>query len=94
MTVYLHLEGDTVEDVSFEAQGCAISKASASLMTEAIKGKTLGEIEPLFEKVHAMLTTPQGEEVETEGHGGCSAGSVPGFGLWVWWLVVRGPIRR
>jgi nitrogen fixation protein NifU and related proteins len=69
MTVYLHLEGDRIEDVSFEAQGCAISKASASLMTEAIKGKRLEEIEPIFEKVHAMLTAPQGEEIPTEGLG-------------------------
>jgi nitrogen fixation protein NifU and related proteins len=69
MTVYLDVEGDRIENVSFEAQGCAISKASASLMTEAIKGKRLQEIEPLFEKVHAMLTAPQGEEVQTEGLG-------------------------
>lgn len=57
LTVYVRLdESDVVQDISFIGHGCAISKASASLMTEACKGKTKAEIETLFENVHAMLT--------------------------------------
>jgi nitrogen fixation NifU-like protein len=56
LTVWLALEGDTIRDVRFVGQGCAISKASASLMTQAVKGKTRAEAEALFERVHAMLT--------------------------------------
>jgi len=48
MTLYLRLDGDRIADASFEGQGCAISKASASMMTDAIKGKTEGEIDELF----------------------------------------------
>ena len=64
MTVYVKLDGDRIEDVAFQARGCAISKASASLMTEGIKGKTAGEVEALFQRVHAMLTTPRDEAVD------------------------------
>ena len=56
VTVYLKLEGGVVRDVSFEGQGCAISKASASIMTQAVKGKTAEEAEGLFEGFHAMVT--------------------------------------
>ncbi len=56
LTVYLRLEGDTIADVSFVGHGCAISTASASLMTEAVKGLPIGEVEALFQDVHAMLT--------------------------------------
>ncbi len=55
-TVHLALEGDTVREVTFEGSGCALSTASASLMTEAVKGKTLGEVEHLFETFHTLLT--------------------------------------
>lgn len=54
--VYLKLDDGRVEDVRFEGEGCAISTASASLMTDAIKGKTLGEIATLFESFHELLT--------------------------------------
>ena len=56
VTVYLHVDGDRITDVSFEGAGCAISTASASLMTQAVKGKTVAEAEQLFEAFHAMVT--------------------------------------
>ncbi|GAB4357650.1 MAG: SUF system NifU family Fe-S cluster assembly protein [Immundisolibacter sp.] len=56
VTVYLHVDGDRVRDVSFEGAGCAISIASASLMTQAVKGKTVAEAEALFGDFHAMVT--------------------------------------
>jgi nitrogen fixation NifU-like protein len=56
LTVYLRLENDVVADVSFVGHGCAISTASASLMTEAVKGRRVEEVESLFRDVHAMLT--------------------------------------
>ena len=56
LTVWLKLNGDVVEDVSFQGSGCAISKASASLMTQSIKGKTKAETEKLYESFHTMLT--------------------------------------
>jgi nitrogen fixation NifU-like protein len=56
-TVYLDLEGDTVRDVAFEGSGCAISKASASMMTQSIKGKTLTEVDRLFKDFHKFVTT-------------------------------------
>ncbi len=58
LTIYLHIVSDRIEDISFEGNGCAISKSSASLMTTAIKGKTLAEAETLFNQFHAMVTTP------------------------------------
>jgi len=61
--VYLHMDGDRVADVSFEGSGCAISTASASLMTEAIKGKTLDEVEAVFREFQSMVTaTGEAEE--------------------------------
>jgi nitrogen fixation NifU-like protein len=63
LTVWLKLEGDVVSDVSFEGSGCAISKASASLMTTAVKGKTRSEIEQLFQRFHQVVTGQAG------GHG-------------------------
>jgi nitrogen fixation protein NifU and related proteins len=65
LTVWLKLDGDVVSDVSFEGSGCAISKASASLMTAAVKGKPRGEIERLFQRFHDVVTGQQpraGEE--------------------------------
>ena len=58
LTVSLRMAGDRVEDVRFEGKGCAISTASASLMTEAVKGKDRGAITDLFAKVHGLLTRP------------------------------------
>ena len=56
LAVYINLDGDTITDVSFMGSGCAISKASASLMTDAIKGKSLADARRLFERFHAMVT--------------------------------------
>ena len=56
LNVTLRLQGDRVQDLRFEGQGCAISTASASLMTEAVKGKDRAAIRALFDKVHALLT--------------------------------------
>ncbi len=56
LTVYARVNGDTVEEVSFIGHGCAISTASASLMTEAVKGLPVAEVESLFRDMHAMLT--------------------------------------
>ena len=56
LTVYMNLEDDVVKDVGFEGSGCAISKASASMMTQAIKGKRKEEAENLFKEFHSMVT--------------------------------------
>jgi nitrogen fixation NifU-like protein len=67
LTLYLKVEGETIADVSFEGSGCAISKASASLMTDALKGHTLDEARAMFERFHRMVTTPPEREVEDLG---------------------------
>ena len=54
--LYLKLEGDRIADVSFEASGCAISTASASLLTDTLKGKTIAEADALFEEFHDLVT--------------------------------------
>src|SRR3954463_12216673 len=56
LTLWMKLDGDQVTDVSFQGQGCAISKASASLMTAAIKGKSRDEAEQLFDRFHKLVT--------------------------------------
>jgi len=56
ITVYLRLENDVIRDISFQGSGCAISKASASMMTASLKGKTTAEAEGLFETFHKMVT--------------------------------------
>ena len=58
LTLHLRIDGDRITGVSFEGSGCAISKASASLMTDAVKGRTVGEALELFDRVREMLTTP------------------------------------
>jgi nitrogen fixation NifU-like protein len=70
LTLRLNLAGDTIRDIRFEGQGCAISTASASLMTEAVKGKTRGEALALFERVHKLLTD---DEAGAEGLGKLAA---------------------
>ena len=56
LTLYLRMDGNVIQDVAFEGTGCAISKASASLMTESVKGKTLNEAQQLFARFHEMVT--------------------------------------
>jgi nitrogen fixation NifU-like protein len=57
LKLYLKMENDVVQDVSFEGSGCAISTASASLMTESLKGKSRAEALKVMEKFHDLLTT-------------------------------------
>ncbi len=64
VTVYLKLDGDRIVDASFQGQGCAISKSSASIMTEAVKGKTRAEAEVLFDRFHEMITGKPGAPVD------------------------------
>lgn len=56
LSLFVNLDGDRIREVKFNGSGCAISVASASLLTEAVKGKSRAEIKDLFEDVHAMLT--------------------------------------
>jgi nitrogen fixation NifU-like protein len=56
LTLYVNLDGERVSEAKFEGSGCAISVASASLLTEAVKGKSRGEVQALFDDVHALLT--------------------------------------
>ena len=65
--VHLNIEDNVIKDVGFEGSGCAISTASASLMTEAIKGKSVTEVEELFKNVHSLLTSEQEPSEETPG---------------------------
>lgn len=65
VTVYVRLDGGRVADVHFDGSGCAISTASASVMTESLKGRTLEEVEALFERFHSLVAgelDPSGSE--------------------------------
>ena len=66
LTVYLNLEKDVITEVAFQGSGCAISKASASLMTDAVKGKTVAEARLLFDRFHAMITNNANENSESQ----------------------------
>jgi nitrogen fixation NifU-like protein len=65
-TLYVSLEGDSIRDIRFQGSGCAISKASASMMTQSVKGKTKQEAEQLFQRFHNLVT----------GHGNGSPGEL------------------
>ena len=68
LTVWLKLDGDVISDVAFQGLGCAISRASASLMTAAVKGKSRREAEDLFERFHHLVTgKPEPADPETLG---------------------------
>ena len=82
MTVYLHLENGRIQDVRFEGVGCAISMASASLMTESLKGKSETEATALFQEFHDLLT---GQASEPTG-----AARLPSLGK----LEVLGGVRE
>jgi nitrogen fixation NifU-like protein len=73
VTVYLDLEEGVIKDISFQGSGCAISKASASMMTAELKGKSEAEAKELFENVHKMLT---GESNENGRQGGSGVGKL------------------
>jgi nitrogen fixation protein NifU and related proteins len=59
LSVFVQLDGARIADIRFEGAGCAISTASASLMTEAVKGKDRAAVQALYEKIHALLTAPE-----------------------------------
>ena len=68
LTVWLKLDGDLISDASFQGMGCAISRASASLMTAAVKGKSRREAEEVFARFHRMVTgRPEAADSETLG---------------------------
>jgi len=58
LTLFLHVDGDVITDATFKGTGCAISKASASLLTETVKGKTVAQAEALFRRFQKMVTSP------------------------------------
>ncbi len=64
-TVYVRMEGEVIRDIGFQGTGCAISTASASMMAQALKGKTRAEAEDLFQRFHRLLTT-EGSTAEAE----------------------------
>jgi nitrogen fixation NifU-like protein len=67
LSLYLRIDGETITDVAFQGSGCAISKASASLMTDSLKGRDVSVARALFERFHRMVTTPPDQEVEDLG---------------------------
>ena len=67
LTVYLRVEDGVIKDATFQGSGCAISKASASIMTDVVKGKTVAEAEKIFEKFHRAVTAPADAQVEDLG---------------------------
>ncbi len=69
VTVYLKLDGDRISEATFLGSGCAISKSSASMMTEVIRGKSKAEAEELFERFHRLLTSEPGKPAPVEGLG-------------------------
>ena len=66
ITLYLAMAGDLITDVAFQGSGCAISRASASLMTESLQGKTSAEAKKVFEAFHEMLTGGPDAQIDTE----------------------------
>lgn len=73
ITLYLKVDGETIAEIGFQGQGCAISKASASMMTDALKGKTRAEAEALFESFHKMVTRELDAPVDSEAMGKLAA---------------------
>jgi nitrogen fixation NifU-like protein len=69
----VELAGDRITDIGFQGSGCAISQASASLLTGAVQGKSTAEAQALFKAVHTMLTSPPGTTVDTSGLGKLAA---------------------
>jgi nitrogen fixation NifU-like protein len=67
LSLFLKLDGDRITDVGFQGSGCAISKASASLMTDSVKGKTQAEAEGIFERFHDLLTGPPDVKADPAG---------------------------
>ena len=85
LTLYVKLANGVIEDIGFQGTGCAISKASASLMTAALKGKKQDEALALFKRVHVLLTDGPNGEVEPEEVGKLAALS----GVWEFPMRVK-----
>jgi nitrogen fixation protein NifU and related proteins len=64
LTIYVNVAGDSVQEISFEGSGCAISKAAASMMTQAVKGKSREQADELFREFHSMVMGDLDEETE------------------------------
>src|SRR6188508_1136176 len=64
LNLYVQVEGDVITDVAFQGTGCAISKASASLMTDAVKGQTVADARDMVTRFQRMVTTPPDQQVE------------------------------
>jgi nitrogen fixation NifU-like protein len=73
LALYVRVEGDVIADVRFEGSGCAISKASASLMTDAVKGLATADALALFERFHAMVTLSPDTAVDPDALGKLTA---------------------
>jgi nitrogen fixation NifU-like protein len=69
LNVFVKFDGDRIADIAFQGSGCAISKASASLMTDAVKGRTMQEAESLFRKFHDIVTSDVSSQPDTDGIG-------------------------
>jgi nitrogen fixation protein NifU and related proteins len=65
-TIYLRVDGDVITDAGFQGAGCAISKASASLMTDSVKGRTLEQAQELFQRFHHMVTSSTDEPPDVD----------------------------
>jgi nitrogen fixation NifU-like protein len=65
-TIYVTTEGDSIRDITFQGSGCAISKASASMMTQSLKGKNKTEAAKIFERFHKMVTGQESSNGEAE----------------------------
>jgi nitrogen fixation NifU-like protein len=73
LSLYLKVEGGRIAAVAFEGSGCAISKASASLMTDAVKGQPIAEVLALFDRIHEMLTAPIDQPIDESAVGKLAA---------------------
>ena len=69
LTLYVRVDDGRIEDVAFQGTGCAISRASASLMTEHVKGRPIADVDADFERFHDLVTSSPNEEPRTEGLG-------------------------
>ncbi|HEY6444588.1 MAG TPA: SUF system NifU family Fe-S cluster assembly protein [Candidatus Acidoferrales bacterium] len=65
-TIYVTTEGDSIRDITFQGSGCAISKASASMMTQSLKGKSTAEASKIFERFHNLVTGQQSSNGDAE----------------------------
>lgn len=77
-TIFVDVAGDAIRDISFQGSGCAISKASASMMSQALKNKTTAEAEDLFDRFHRIVTGQETGNAESVGKLAVFAG-VTGF---------------